>query len=74
VRYPQGRRWVTVAVSEIRREAATLAADAYRHLADAGGRVPSAVRIVDASELRGVDGLAAAVRAVGDLHRGNRDT
>lgn len=70
VRYPQGLRWVTVALSEGRQDAASLAADAYRHLPDARGRVPMGVRLVSATDLRGEDGLAVAIRAAGDILRG----
>ena len=70
VRYPQGLRWVTVALSEGRRDAASLAADAYRHLPDARGFPPVGVRLVSATNLRGEDGLAVAIRAAGDILRG----
>jgi hypothetical protein len=66
VRYPQGRRWIAVAVSESRRDAATLAGDAYRHLPDARGRTPTAVRVVSASNLRHEGGEAAVSLAVTD--------
>jgi hypothetical protein len=70
VRYPQGHRWVTVALSEGRRDAASLAADAYRHRPDARGFPPVGVRLVSATNLRGEDGLAVAIRAAGDILRG----
>jgi hypothetical protein len=66
VRYPQGRRWVAIVVSESRRDAAKLAGDAYRHLPDARGRAPTAVRIVTASNLRNEGGEAAVSLAVTD--------
>jgi len=56
VRYPQGRRWVTVAVSETGRAAATLAADAYKGLADRRGETPTQVRVVSARQIRREDG------------------
>ena len=51
VRYPQGGRWVTVAVSETRNSAATVAANAYRERHDPRGQVPCQVRIVSAAQL-----------------------
>jgi hypothetical protein len=58
---------VAVAVSESRREAAKLAAEVYRHLPDARGRTPSAVRIVTATKLRSEGGEAAVSLAVTDI-------
>lgn len=69
VRYPQGRRWVTVAISEIRRDAAKLAADAYRYRLDGLGQAATGVRVLDSGGLRGEAGLATAVRAIGDIQR-----
>jgi hypothetical protein len=51
VRYPQGGRWVTVAVSDTRNSAATVAAGAYRERHDPRGQAPSQVRIVSAAQL-----------------------
>jgi hypothetical protein len=51
VRYPQGGRWVTVAVSDTRESAATVAANAYRERHDPRGQTPSQVRIVSAAQL-----------------------
>ena len=51
VRYPQGGRWVTVAVSDTRNSAATVAANAYRERHDPRGQVPSQVRIVSSAQL-----------------------
>jgi hypothetical protein len=51
VRYPQGGRGVTVAASDTRTSAATVAADAYRERHDPRGQAPSQVRIVSAAQL-----------------------
>ena len=40
VRYPQGGRWVTVAVSDTRSSAARVAANAYRERHDPRGQAP----------------------------------
>ena len=51
VRYPDGGRWVTVAVSDTRNSAATVAANAYRERLDPRGQAPSQVRIVSSAQL-----------------------
>jgi hypothetical protein len=51
VRYPQGGRWVTVAVSDTRASAARLAAGAYRERHNPRGETPMQVRIVSAAQL-----------------------
>jgi hypothetical protein len=51
VRYPQGGRWVTVAVSDSRASAAKVAADAYRGHCNPRGETPTQVRIVSAAQL-----------------------
>ena len=51
VRYPEGGRWVTVAVSDTRNGAASVAADAYRQRHDQRGHAPTQVRIVSAAQL-----------------------
>ena len=51
VRYPEGLRWVTVAVSDTRDSAARLAANAYRERHDQRGQAASQVRIVSAAQL-----------------------
>ena len=51
VRYPQGGRWVTVAVSDTRNSAATVAANAYRERHDPRGQTPCQVRIASAAQL-----------------------
>ncbi len=51
VRYPQGGRWVTVAVSDTRASAARLAACAYRERHNPRGEMPMQVRIVSAAQL-----------------------
>jgi hypothetical protein len=67
VRYPGGRRWVAVAVSEDRRLAASLAAAAYQNLADERGRTPTGVRIMSARELEIEGGTDAVDRAARDI-------
>lgn len=69
VRYPQGRRWVTVVVSETRRAAATLAADAYKGLADRRGETPRQVRVVSASQILREGGNSDLGLAYSDLTR-----
>ena len=51
VRYPDGGRWVTVAVSDTRNSAATVAANAYRERLDPRGQAASQVRIVSSAQL-----------------------
>ena len=51
VRYPQGGRWVTVAVTDTRASAARSAADAYRERRNRRGQAPAQVRIVSAAQL-----------------------
>jgi hypothetical protein len=51
VRYPQGGRWVTVAVSDTRAGAAMLAAGAYRERHNPQGDAPTQVRVVSAAQL-----------------------
>jgi hypothetical protein len=67
VRYPGGKRWVAVAVAENRRLAASLAAGAYKNLADGRGRTPNGVRIVGARELEADGGPDAVDRAARDI-------
>jgi hypothetical protein len=64
VRYPGAKRWVAVAVAENRRLAASLAAGAYKNLANSRGRTPNGVRIISARELA-VEGGADAVERAG---------
>ena len=51
VHYPQGGRWVTVAVTDTRASAARSAADAYRERLNPRGQAPTQVRIVSAAQL-----------------------
>lgn len=51
VRYPQGGRWVTVAVTDTRASAARSAADPYRERHNPRGQAPTQVRIVSAAQL-----------------------
>jgi len=52
VRYPHARRWVTVAVSDVRPTAANIAANAYRDRPNGRGETPRQVRVVTAGQLR----------------------
>lgn len=67
VRYPGGKRWVTVAMAENRRMAASLAAGAYQNLADSRGRTPNAVRIASTRDLESEGGPGAVERAARDI-------
>jgi hypothetical protein len=67
VRYPHGRRWVAVAVTDTRSIATRLAADAYRNLENPQGEVPRQVRVVSARQLRREGGEPAIVIAEGDI-------
>lgn len=70
VRYPQDRRWVTVAVSETRRIAAAIAADAYRNLPNDDRQTPTQVRVISASQLHLEGGHHATQAAHTDVARG----
>jgi hypothetical protein len=67
VRYPAGKRWVTLAVSQNRRAAVQLGAQAYRHLEDGHGRCANAVRVVSLADLETEGGDEALSRAASDL-------
>jgi hypothetical protein len=67
MRYPDEPRWVAVAVSENRRTAARLAANAYRHLPNDAGRDPMGVRIMATAALEAEGGTAAVTQAATDL-------
>jgi len=69
VRYPLDRRWVTVAVSDTRKVAASVGADAYRNLQNERGHVPTQVRIVSAAQLRREHGHQAVQTANADMAR-----
>jgi hypothetical protein len=73
VRYPLDRRWVTVAVSDTRRVAARIGADAYRNLENERGHIPTQVRIVSAAQLRREHGHQAVQAADTDIARGAED-
>ena len=51
VRYPSGRRWVTVASSETRADAHVTAATAHHDCLDARAERPTHVRSVSAAQL-----------------------
>jgi len=67
VRYPHGRRWVAVAVSDTREAVTRIAADAYRNLANDRGETPRQVRVVSATQLRREGGYQAIVIAEADI-------
>ena len=69
VRYPRARRWLTVAVSDARSEAAHTAADAYRGLEDGSGELPRQVRIISAPQLRREGGQREVSLADADVVR-----
>ena len=69
VRYPQGQRWETVALSAHRGTAASLAGGMYRDLRDEAGRAPVQVRIASDELLRRAGGDAAVREAAADLWR-----
>jgi hypothetical protein len=69
VGYPQEVRWVTVYLSENRRAAADLAADAYQTVRNDRGRAPERLRLVSRGQLRREGGENAIRRAGADIQR-----
>ena len=69
VRYPDSRRWVTVAVSESRGVAASLGADAYRNRENERGDIPTQVRVISAAHLHREGGDHAIRTADADIAR-----
>ena len=67
VRYPRADRWVTVAVSAVRRVAAKQAGDIYRELRNEAGESPTQVRIASDELLRREAGEDGVRRAATDL-------
>ena len=67
VRYPRADRWVTVAVSAVRRVAAKQAGDVYRELRNEAGEAPTQVRIASDELLRREAGEDGVRRAATDL-------
>lgn len=67
VRYPHGERWISVDVTDDRREAAGIAARVFRELANSRGEAPSQVRVIDPARLIGEGGQDAINRAAADL-------
>ena len=70
VRYPQGRRWVTVAVCDARPTASGIGADAYRNLCNGRGETPQQVRVLSATQLRREGGQRDVSIADADVARG----
>lgn len=70
VRYPHARRWVTLAVADIRPIAAGVAADGYRDLRNSEGATPTQVRVVTAGQLRREGGQRELDIADADAARG----
>ncbi len=58
---------MSVAVSETRAAAATLAGNAYRTLHNESGRAPSQVRVISAADLAAEGGDAASEQADTDI-------
>jgi len=67
VRYPQGQRWMTVAVSDHRPTASTAAAEAYRDLRNARGDAPRQVRVISATQFVRESGRRAVKSADAEL-------
>jgi len=61
---------VTVAVSDTRRVAASIGADAYRNLENEYGHLPTQVRVVSAAQLRREHGDQVVQAADNDVARG----
>jgi len=61
---------VTVAVSDTRRVAASIGADAYRNRENERGHLPTQVRVVSAAQLRREHGHQAVQAADADMARG----
>jgi hypothetical protein len=70
VRYPRARRWVTLAVSDLRPIAAGIAADGYRDLRNGRGEAPRQVRVVTPGQLRREGGRRDVTIADADVARG----
>jgi hypothetical protein len=69
VRYPVGKRWVPVTVSETR----AVAAKAYRRLHNDRGQAPMQMRVIGAADLAAKSGDAAVDVAEADIRdRGKR--
>jgi hypothetical protein len=68
--YPNGRRWVTVAVSDHRAIAAGFAAAAFRERRNSRGQLPRRVRVVSAAQLVYEGGEHEVRIADADLVRG----
>ena len=67
VRYPGTGRWIAVAVSQDRRNAVQLGAQAYRHRVDPRGKSPTGVRVISVADLDAEGGDEAISRAACDL-------
>ena len=67
VRYPHEPAWLAIEVTEDRRAAAVLAAEAFRHLVNARGEAPTQVRVISRADLVRQGGEDAISRAAVDL-------
>lgn len=63
---------MSVAVSESRAAASTLAASAYQSLHNERGRAPSQVRVISGANLAAQEGDAAVEQAAADIRRRRR--
>jgi hypothetical protein len=67
VRYPGTGRRIAVAVSQDRRNAVQLGAQAYRHRVDPRGKTATGVRVMSIADLDAEGGDEAVSRAAFDL-------
>ena len=74
VRYRRGRRWVTVAVSDVRDVATRLAGDAYNGPRDRDDKTATQVRIISTADLLLEGGATAHGRAAADLGHRSKQT
>ena len=74
VRYRRGRRWVTVAVSDVRDVATRLAGDAYNGPRDRDDKTATQVRIISTADLLLEGGATAHGRAGADLGHRSKQT
>ena len=70
VRYPHARRWVTLALFDVRPTAAGVAANAYRDRHNGRGETPRQVRVISAGQLRREGGQRDLTIAEADVARG----
>ena len=71
VRYPHHAAWVAVDAAESRRDAARLAAAAFRHRIDAAGKTPTQVRIIKSTTIVAEGGQDALDRVTAEIRLRN---